>query len=155
MAAGLGPLGLGTDGEGSIRIPASACGVVGLKPTTGAVPYEQTSDSFFNYAAAGPLTRTIADAAVMMDTLVGPSTLDPWSLGAPGNGALPPSLISEDLSRVRIGYLSSMSDCSPDLAANLFSQPVTPRPITPSCQPREQARSVSRVFRVRCHIVTC
>jgi aspartyl-tRNA(Asn)/glutamyl-tRNA(Gln) amidotransferase subunit A len=118
VAAGLGPLGLGTDGAGSIRIPASACGVVGLKPTTGAVPYEQTSDSFFNYAAAGPLTRTIADAALMMDTLVGPSTLDPWSLGAPGNGALLPSLISEDLSRVRIGYLSSMSDCSPDVTAN-------------------------------------
>ncbi len=118
VAAGLGPLGLGTDGAGSIRIPASACGVVGLKPTTGAVPYEQTSDSFFNYAAAGPLTRTIADAALMMDSLVGPSTLDPWSLGAPGNGALLPSLISEDLSRVRIGYLSSMSDCSPDVTAN-------------------------------------
>jgi len=118
VAAGLGPLGLGTDGAGSIRIPAGACGVVGLKPTTGAVPYEQTSDSFFNYAAAGPLTRTIADAALMMDSLVGPSTLDPWSLGAPGNGALLPSLISEDLSRVRIGYLSGMSDCSPDVTAN-------------------------------------
>jgi aspartyl-tRNA(Asn)/glutamyl-tRNA(Gln) amidotransferase subunit A len=118
VAAGLGPLGLGTDGAGSIRIPAGACGVVGLKPTTGAVPYEQTSDSFFNYAAAGPLTRTIADAALMMDSLVGPSTLDPWSLGAPGNGALMPSLISEDLSGVRIGYLSGMSDCSPDVAAN-------------------------------------
>jgi aspartyl-tRNA(Asn)/glutamyl-tRNA(Gln) amidotransferase subunit A len=70
VAAGLGPLGLGTDGAGSIRIPAGACGVVGLKPTTGAVPYEQTSDSFFNYAAAGPLTRTVADAALMMDSLV-------------------------------------------------------------------------------------
>jgi aspartyl-tRNA(Asn)/glutamyl-tRNA(Gln) amidotransferase subunit A len=118
VAAGLGPLGLGTDGAGSIRIPAGACGVVGLKPTTGAVPYEQASDSFFNYAAAGPLTRTVADAALMMDSLVGPSTLDPWSLGAPGNGALMPSLISEDLSGVRIGYLSGMSDCSPDVAAN-------------------------------------
>jgi aspartyl-tRNA(Asn)/glutamyl-tRNA(Gln) amidotransferase subunit A len=118
VAAGLGPLGLGTDGAGSIRIPAGACGVVGLKPTTGAVPYEQTSDSFFNYAAAGPLTRTVADAALMMDSLVGPSTLDPWSLGAPGNGALMPPLISEDLSGVRIGYLSGMSDCSPDVAAN-------------------------------------
>src|SRR6201997_3892730 len=118
VAAGLGPLGLGTDGAGSIRIPARACGVVGLKPTTGAVPYEQTSDSFFNYAAAGPLTRTVADAALMMDSLVGPSTLDPWSLGAPANGALPPSLISEDLSGVRIGYLSSMGNPSPEVAAN-------------------------------------
>ncbi|RXT53945.1 amidase [Bradyrhizobium betae] len=118
VAAGLGPLGLGTDGAGSIRIPAAACGVVGLKPTTGAVPYEQTSDSFFNYAAAGPLTRTVADAALMMDSLAGPSTLDPWSLGAPAHGALPPSLISEDLSGVRIGYLSAMSDCSADVAAN-------------------------------------
>jgi aspartyl-tRNA(Asn)/glutamyl-tRNA(Gln) amidotransferase subunit A len=118
VAAGLGPLGLGTDGAGSIRIPAGACGVVGLKPTTGAVPYEQTSDSFFNYAAAGPLTRTVADAALMMDSLVGPSTLDPWSLGAPANGALPPSLISEDLSGVRIGYLSSMGNPSPEVAAN-------------------------------------
>jgi aspartyl-tRNA(Asn)/glutamyl-tRNA(Gln) amidotransferase subunit A len=118
VAAGLGPLGLGTDGAGSIRIPAAACGVVGLKPTTGAVPYEQTSDSFFNYAAAGPLTRTVADAALMMDSLAGPSTLDPWSLGAPGNGTLMPSLISEDLSGLRIGYLSAMSDCSADVAAN-------------------------------------
>ncbi len=118
VAAGLGPLGLGTDGAGSIRIPAAACGVVGLKPTTGAVPYEQTSDSFFNYAAAGPLTRTVADAALMMDSLVGPSTLDPWSLGAPGNGTLMPRLISEDLSGLRIGYLSAMSDCSADVAAN-------------------------------------
>ncbi|WP_456621848.1 MULTISPECIES: amidase [unclassified Bradyrhizobium] len=118
VAAGLGPLGLGTDGAGSIRIPAGACGVVGLKPTTGAVPYEQTSDSFFNYAAAGPLTRTVADAALMMDSLVGPSTLDPWSLGAPGNGTLMPGLISEDLSGLRIGYLSAMSDCSADVAAN-------------------------------------
>jgi aspartyl-tRNA(Asn)/glutamyl-tRNA(Gln) amidotransferase subunit A len=118
VAAGLGPLGLGTDGAGSIRIPAGACGVVGLKPTTGAVPYEQTSDSFFNYAAAGPLTRTVADAELMMDSLVGPSTLDPWSLGTPGNGALMPSLISEDLSGLRIGYLSAMSECSADVAAN-------------------------------------
>jgi aspartyl-tRNA(Asn)/glutamyl-tRNA(Gln) amidotransferase subunit A len=118
VGAGLGPLGLGTDGAGSIRIPAGACGVVGLKPTTGAVPYEQTSDSFFNYAAAGPLTRTVADAALMMDSLVGPSTLDPWSLGAPANGALPPGLISEDLSGVRIGYLSSMGNPSPEVAAN-------------------------------------
>jgi aspartyl-tRNA(Asn)/glutamyl-tRNA(Gln) amidotransferase subunit A len=117
-AAGLGPLGLGTDGAGSIRIPAAACGVVGLKPTTGAVPYEQTSDSFYNYAAAGPLTRTIADAALMMDTLVGPSWLDPWSLGSPTGGRQMPSPVSEDLSGLRIGYIPSLAACSPDVTAN-------------------------------------
>lgn len=117
-AAGLGPLGLGTDGAGSIRIPAGACGVVGLKPTTGAVPYEQAPDTFFNYAAAGPLTRTVADCSLMMETLIGPSTLDPWSLSAPADGRLPPSTMTENLSGVRIGYLSSLTPCSADVTAN-------------------------------------
>jgi hypothetical protein len=49
----------------------------------------------------------------------------------------------------------TQTERNPKFAANLFSQPVTPPPITVSCQPRHQARSVSRVFRVRCHIVTC
>jgi aspartyl-tRNA(Asn)/glutamyl-tRNA(Gln) amidotransferase subunit A len=115
-AAGLGPLGLGTDGAGSIRIPAGACGVVGLKPTTGLLPYEQTSDSFFNYAAAGPLARTVADAALMTETIAGPSPVDPWSLRAP---ALEPFAAKPiDMSGVRIGFLSSLGACLDDVAAN-------------------------------------
>jgi Asp-tRNA(Asn)/Glu-tRNA(Gln) amidotransferase A subunit family amidase len=114
VAAGLGPLGLGTDGAGSIRIPAGACGVVGLKPTIGAVPYEQASDVFSNYAAAGPLTRTVADAALMMESLGGPPTpIDPWTLG----GARPhrlAQLTSDDLSGVRIGYIPRMSNAHVD-----------------------------------------
>lgn len=55
VASGQGPLGLGTDGAGSVRIRALACGVVGHKPTLGLVPFEQTSDSFDNYVYAGPL----------------------------------------------------------------------------------------------------
>ena len=115
-AAGLGPLGLGTDGAGSIRLPAAACGVVGLKPTTGLLPYEQTSDSFFNYAVAGPLTRTIADAALMTETIAGPSPLDPWSLRAPP--LEPFAAKPANLSGVRIGFLSSLGKPTDDVAAN-------------------------------------
>ncbi|WP_166531692.1 amidase [Blastococcus xanthinilyticus] len=111
VAAGFGPLGLGTDGAGSIRIPAGACGVVGLKPTTGAVPYEQASDVFANYAAAGPLTRTVADAALMMECLTGPTPIDPWTLGG-GRPRRLPQLTGNDLSGVRIGYVPRMANTS-------------------------------------------
>ena len=111
VAAGFGPLGLGTDGAGSIRIPAGACGVVGLKPTTGAVPYEQASDVFSNYAAAGPLTRTVADAALMMDSLMGATTIDPWTLGR-GRSRRLPQLTGDDLSGLRIGYVPRMANAT-------------------------------------------
>jgi Asp-tRNA(Asn)/Glu-tRNA(Gln) amidotransferase A subunit family amidase len=110
VAAGAGPLGLGTDGAGSIRIPAAYCGVVGLKPTTGALPYQQAVDSFFNYAAAGPLTRTVTDAALMMEALVGPDDCDPWSLAAPAWGRLSTSLVGGSLAGLRVGYIPRMAN---------------------------------------------
>ncbi len=81
VAAGLGPLALGTDGAGSIRGPASCSGLVGLKPTLGAVPADTSRDAFGNNVYAGPLARTITDAAIMHSVLVGPSDKDPWTLG--------------------------------------------------------------------------
>ena len=81
VAAGLAPIALGTDGAGSVRGPASCSGLVGHKPTLGAVPYDTTRDAFGNNVYAGPLSRTITDAAVMHSTLVGASTKDPWTLG--------------------------------------------------------------------------
>lgn len=75
-AAGLGPLHLGTDIGGSIRLPANWCGLVGLKPSHGRVPV----DPFYLGRVAGPMTRTVADAALMMATLSRPDWRDATSL---------------------------------------------------------------------------
>lgn len=105
VAAGLGPLSLGTDGAGSVRGPASCSGLVGLKPTLGVVPYDTTRDAFGNNIYAGPLSRTITDAAIMHSVLAGPSDKDPWALSSAGQRPLSPKLSGEDLSSVRIGYV--------------------------------------------------
>jgi aspartyl-tRNA(Asn)/glutamyl-tRNA(Gln) amidotransferase subunit A len=105
VAAGLGPLALGTDGAGSVRGPASCCGLVGLKPTLGAVPADTTRDAFGNNVYAGPLTRGVADAALMHDVLKGPSEKDPWTLSGGVQHPLSPKLASNDLSGIRVGYV--------------------------------------------------
>src|SRR4051812_26904088 len=79
VAAGLGPIGIGTDGGGSIRIPAAFCGVIGLKVSFGRVPnYPATAVDSVRHT--GPLTRTVADAALSLDVLAGPDERDPASL---------------------------------------------------------------------------
>jgi len=117
VAAGLGPLSLGTDGAGSIRGPASCSGLVGLKPTLGVVPIDGSRDAFGNNVYAGPLARTITDAAVMHSVLVGPSEKDPWSLGSSGQRPLSPTLAGRDLAGVRIGYLELTAN--PRIAADV------------------------------------
>ena len=81
VAAGLGPLAVGTDGGGSIRIPASCTGIIGLKPTLGRVPHSQSHDLFGNLSHIGPMSRTISDAALMLDVMAGPDIGDPHSYG--------------------------------------------------------------------------
>jgi aspartyl-tRNA(Asn)/glutamyl-tRNA(Gln) amidotransferase subunit A len=118
VAAGLGPLSLATDGAGSTRGPASCSGLVGLKATLGIVPYDTSRDAFGNNIFAGPLARTVTDAAVMHGVLAGPSSKDPWSLGATPQ-PMSPKLAGEDLSGVRIGYIELMAN--PRLAADVRS----------------------------------
>src|SRR5262245_13385992 len=78
-AAGLGPLHHGSDGAGSIRIPAAFCGVFGLKPSYGRVSQWPVSNNDYS-THNGPLTRTVADAALMLSVMAGPDELDRTSL---------------------------------------------------------------------------
>ncbi len=86
VAAGLGPLAHGTDGAGSIRIPAALSGVFGFKPSFGRIPNWPNPDIWTGRTHHGPLTRTVADAALMLAALAGPDARDPLSIdNAPDN----------------------------------------------------------------------
>ena len=80
-AAGLGPLHVGTDGGGSIRIPASFAGIYGLKASFGRIPAYPPSGAW-SLSHIGPMTRTIADAALMLQVAAGPDERDQTSLPA-------------------------------------------------------------------------
>jgi aspartyl-tRNA(Asn)/glutamyl-tRNA(Gln) amidotransferase subunit A len=82
VAAGLTPLSLGTDGAGSIRIPASFCGIVGHKPSFGRVPFFPSPGANELAAHAGPMSRTVRDAAMFLNVLAGPDERDRFSLPA-------------------------------------------------------------------------
>ncbi len=80
IATGLSPLAHGSDGAGSIRIPSALCGVFGLKPSLGRVPYWPNQDIWAARSHNGPMTRTVADAALMLRALAGPDPRDPTSI---------------------------------------------------------------------------
>ncbi|POR49236.1 amidase [Bosea psychrotolerans] len=100
VAAGMGPLALGSDGGGSIRIPAACCGVVGLKATLGAIPNLQAPDLFGANSYVGPMARDVADTQLMFEVLVGPDRRDPYGQVQ----ALPRRMLGE-AERPRIGFL--------------------------------------------------
>src|SRR5579863_7804022 len=80
LAAGIGALALGTDGGGSIRIPASYCGLFGFKPTWGRVPHYPQASPFSNLTTAGPLAHSVADAALMLTAIAKPDARDGTAL---------------------------------------------------------------------------
>ncbi|MHC1561579.1 amidase [Actinomycetospora sp. C-140] len=86
VAAGVLPVAHGTDGGGSIRIPASSCGLVGLKTTRGRVPAGPAGGDPAGLSVHGPLARTVADAAALLDAMSAPSAGEPFVPAAPPAG---------------------------------------------------------------------
>ncbi len=100
VAAGLAPWAIGTDTGGSIRQPAAMCGIVGLKPTYGAISRYGMIAFASSLDQAGPLTRDVADAALMLRHMVGRDRCDATSLQMPGEITEP---TAERLDGLRLG----------------------------------------------------
>ncbi|MBV8887731.1 MAG: amidase [Chroococcidiopsidaceae cyanobacterium CP_BM_RX_35] len=83
VAAGMCAIAQGSDGGGSIRGPAACCGLVGIKPSRGRVSYAPVGERLSGMAAIGPLARTVADAAALLDIMSGYVTGDPYWLPDP------------------------------------------------------------------------
>jgi Asp-tRNA(Asn)/Glu-tRNA(Gln) amidotransferase A subunit family amidase len=116
VVAGFGHLAWGSDGGGSIRIPAACCGAVGLKASIGRIPGYGEQTPFETVTTCGPITRTVADAALMLAVTAGPDIRDPVALPASQTDWL--SIARRpDISGARIAY-------SPDLGQSLVSAEV-------------------------------
>lgn len=103
VAAGIGPLAQGGDAAGSIRVPASCCGVVGLKPSFGRVPIYPAFSSFETVIHDGPITRTVADAALMLQVMAGPDHRDAFSI-EDTSFDFPAAVREPDVRGLRVAY---------------------------------------------------
>lgn len=89
VADGMVPIAQGTDGGGSVRIPAACCGIFGMKPSFGRIAQPARPDAFLGHTPfihVGPLSRTVSDAALLLEVLCGPHPRDPLSIPDDGMG---------------------------------------------------------------------
>lgn len=106
-AAGYGPLHHGTDGGGSVRVPAAYCGVVGLKPTGRRIPRRVRGAGMSQISTDGVLAHSVADAALMLDVIAGPHSDDPGPFLGPNvdfRGCATP----RSLDGVRVAYTTEL-----------------------------------------------
>jgi aspartyl-tRNA(Asn)/glutamyl-tRNA(Gln) amidotransferase subunit A len=106
VASFLAPAAIGNDGGGSIRIPASLCGVVGLKPQFGRVPMYPRLPGWETMAHEGPITRSVEDACLLMDVLAGPDERDRFTIQGPGFRFM--DALQGGVSGMRIAYAQSL-----------------------------------------------
>ena len=112
VAAGLCLCALGTDTGGSIRIPAAWCGVVGHKPTYGLVSRHGVDALSWSLDHVGPVTRTVQDAAILLEGVAGYDPLDPGS--APGGQFRAADVDAVDVMRLRVGVPRDLLDIGVD-----------------------------------------
>jgi len=108
LACGFGPIAVGNDGGGSIRIPASLCGVFGLKPQFGRVPsYPHLVRGWETLNHEGPLSRTVADSALLLDVMAGSDDRDRFSLPEPNISYL--ETLKAEIKGLKIAYTQDLS----------------------------------------------
>jgi aspartyl-tRNA(Asn)/glutamyl-tRNA(Gln) amidotransferase subunit A len=122
LAAGFFPMALGTDTGGSVRNPASSCAIVGTKPTYGLVSRRGVFPLAFTLDHVGPMTRTVADNALMLGVIAGHDPLDPASARLPGRSDLMTTL-EHGVRGLRIGFVRHFHEvdvpADPQVAAGL------------------------------------
>ena len=106
LAAGMVPLADGSDMGGSLRNPASFCGVVGLRPSLGRVPTWPSRNQWESTSVSGPMAREVADVALLLSVMAGPDPRVPLALGDPGHSFAPP--LQGSLQGLRVGWTADL-----------------------------------------------
>src|SRR4029079_19279182 len=114
VATGMQPIAQGTDFGCSIRIPAAFCGSVGIRPTPGLTPNHPMLLAWDPGQVHGPLARTVEDAALVLDAMVGFSRLSPISVTPPWRSALGTVEQASDLNGLRMAYVSDIAGIGVD-----------------------------------------
>ena len=106
VASGAGPLALGTDGGGSVRIPAAFCGAYGFKPSYGRVPHRGGVPGWAHVSHVGPIARTVRDAALVLDAIAGGDDRDRRSLPSPAGSCL--AACQDDVKGLHVAWTSDL-----------------------------------------------